>query len=287
MQILKTQILRGPNIWSIDYKNLVQIRLDVGDAVARFSQQTQDFAHRLSKVFPEAGSIEIKSPENAVLQIAMLLQKRAGMSVNFSTSKETKENGIFLLAFAYTDEKAGRFAARRAVTITEKLLLGEDYDIADDILDLQEICEYNCLGPSTQSIVNEALKRDIPWFRLGSDSTVQLGLGSQSVRVQATITGRTSALATSLAGNKKKTKEVLSHAYIPVAGGGICAGPEGLRDIIDDIGYPIVLKPLDGNHGKGVSIDINDFEAAVAALEFAKKFSHRVIVEKFVKGFDF
>jgi cyanophycin synthetase len=156
-----------------------------------------------------------------------------------------------------------------------------------DLKKMREIREEVRLGPSTGSIVDEAVARDIPWIRLGTNSLVQLGYGINQMRFQATITCKTSNIAVDLACNKEQTKKILSDASIPVAKGDICVDAEDLELTINRIGYPIVLKPLDGNHGKGASINVNSWEDALAGLEFAKKYSRRVIVEKFITGHDF
>jgi cyanophycin synthetase len=143
------------------------------------------------------------------------------------------------------------------------------------------------LGPSTGSIVDEAVARDIPWIRLGTNSLVQLGYGVNQMRFQATITCKTSNIAVDIACDKEDTKRLLDAASIPVASGSICVDEEDLEATIRKINYPIVIKPLDGNHGKGASINITNWEDAVEGLAHAKKYSRRVIVEKFISGFDF
>ncbi|WP_294821603.1 cyanophycin synthetase, partial [uncultured Flavobacterium sp.] len=160
-------------------------------------------------------------------------------------------------------------------------------DIDADIQEMRKIRERDRLGPSTGSIVEEAVARDIPWIRLGTNSLVQLGYGINQMRFQATITNKTSHIAVDIACNKEQTKRLLEAASIPVAGGGICRDEEGLDEIIGKIGYPIVLKPLDGNHGKGASINVTNLQDAKAGLEFAQKYGPKVIVEKFITGFDF
>ncbi|HEY4628238.1 MAG TPA: cyanophycin synthetase, partial [Flavobacterium sp.] len=160
-------------------------------------------------------------------------------------------------------------------------------DVDADLQKMREIRERVRLGPSTGSIVEEAVSRNIPWIRLGTNSLVQLGYGINQMRFQATITCKTSSIAVDIACNKEQTKKMLDMASIPVASGSICTDEEGLSDTIKKIGYPIVLKPLDGNHGKGASINVTNWEDAVAGLAFAQVYGKRVIVEKFITGFDF
>ena len=167
------------------------------------------------------------------------------------------------------------------------MIEGEKYDLTEDIQNMKEIREDVRLGPSTGSIVEEAVSREIPFLRLGRNSLIQLGAGVNQMRFQATITCKTSNIAVDIACNKEQTKKMLSDASIPVASGDICYDEEDLQETIDDIGYPIVIKPLDGNHGKGASINVTNWEDAVEGLHYAKKHSRRVIVEKFITGFDF
>ncbi len=143
------------------------------------------------------------------------------------------------------------------------------------------------MGPSTGSIVEEAVSRKIPWIRLGTNSLVQLGYGVNQQRFQATITGKTSSIAVDIACNKELTKRMLHDAAIPVPIGDLVVDEEDLKSVIRKIGYPIVLKPLDGNHGKGSSINVNDWDAAKIGLEHAQKYSRKVIVEKYITGYDF
>ena len=173
------------------------------------------------------------------------------------------------------------------MNIAQALVDNIAYDLQADLKKMREIREDVRLGPSTGSIVDEAVARDIPWIRLGSNSLVQLGYGVNQMRFQATITCKTSSIAVDIACNKEQTKQMLDAASIPVAKGGICVDEEDLALTIKKIGYPIVLKPLDGNHGKGVSINVNTIEEALEGMIFAQKYSRKVIVEKFVTGFDF
>lgn len=224
---------------------------------------------------------------HVIEHIALEIQTLAGMETGYGRTRETKTRGVYNVVFSYLEENVGLYAAEAAVRIAEALIKGGEYDIAADIQKMREIRERVRLGPSTGSIVEEAISRDIPWIRLGSNSLVQLGYGINQVRFQATITDKTSHIAVSIAGNKAETKRMLNAASVPVAGGDICSDEEGLTAIINDIGYPIVIKPLDGNHGKGASINVNNFEDAKAGLFFAQQYSRKVIVERFITGYDF
>jgi cyanophycin synthetase len=224
---------------------------------------------------------------HVIEHIALEIQTLAGMETGFGRTRETKTPGVYNVVFSYTEENVGMFAAESAVAIAEALIAGIPYDLEADIQKMREIRERVRLGPSTGSIVEEAVSRDIPWIRLGTNSLVQLGYGINQMRFQATITCKTSSIAVDIACNKEQTKKMLDAASIPVANGGICVDEDDLDDVIQKIGYPIVIKPLDGNHGKGASINVKTREDAVDGLAYAKKYSHRVIVEKFITGHDF
>lgn len=302
MKILSIQALRGPNIWSVRRKKLIQMRLDLEDLEALPTNKINGFRERLEAMFPTM--IEHRCSEevrggffqriergtwmgHVIEHIALETQSLAGMETGFGRTRETKTPGIYNVVFSYVEEKVGLFAAESAVLIAQALVNNEAYDLQADLKKMREIREDVRLGPSTGSIVDEAVARDIPWIRLGTNSLVQLGYGVNQMRFQATITCKTSSIAVDIACNKEQTKQMLDAASIPVAKGDICVDEEDLEITIKRIGYPIVLKPLDGNHGKGVSINVNKWEDAVAGLVFAQKYSRKVIVERFVTGFDF
>ncbi len=302
MKIDKIQALRGPNIWSIQRKKLIQMRLDLEDLEERPTNKIEGFRERIEAMFPTM--IEHRCSEgcrggffsrvergtwmgHVIEHIALEIQTLAGMETGFGRTRETKTPGIYNVVFSYTEENVGLYAAEAAVRIAEALIDGTDYNPELDIQKMREIRERVRLGPSTGSIVEEAVARDIPWIRLGTNSLVQLGYGVNQMRFQATITCKTSSIAVDIACNKEQTKKMLDAASIPVANGGICVDEEDLEAVVKKIGYPIVLKPLDGNHGKGASINVKTWEDAVDGLAYAKKYSHRVIVEKFITGYDF
>ncbi|ALM50189.1 cyanophycin synthetase [Flavobacterium psychrophilum] len=302
MKILKIQALRGPNIWSVYRKKLIQMRLDLEETEQFPTNKIDGFRERIEALLPSL--IEHRCSEghkggfferiergtwmgHVIEHIALEIQTLAGMDTGFGRTRETKTPGTYNVVFSYLEENVGLYAAEASVRIAEALMSGIDYDLDNDLQTMRKIRERDRLGPSTGSIVEEAVARDIPWIRLGSNSLVQLGYGVNQMRFQATITNKTSHIAVDIACNKEATKRMLEAASIPVAGGGICTDETELEEIIAKIGYPIVLKPLDGNHGKGASINVTNFEDAKAGLEFAQKYGRRVIVEKFITGFDF
>jgi cyanophycin synthetase len=302
MKIEKIQALRGPNIWSVQRKKLIQMRLDLEEMEEFPTDKIPGFRERIEALLPTL--IEHRCSEgcrggffsrvergtwmgHVIEHIALEIQTLAGMETGFGRTRETKTPGVYNVVFSYTEENVGIFAAESSVAIAAALIAGTEYDLEADIQKMREIRERVRLGPSTGSIVEEAVARDIPWIRLGKNSLIQLGYGVNQMRFQATITCKTSNIAVDIACNKEETKRLLDLASIPVASGGICVDNEDLEKVIEKIGYPIVLKPLDGNHGKGASINIKNLEDAKAGLIYAQTYSRRVIVEKFITGFDF
>ncbi len=302
MKIENIQVLRGPNIWSVNRKKLIQLRLNLEDMEHKPTNKVEGFLERMEKLMPTLYSHRC-SPGvpggffqrviagtwmgHVVEHIALEIQTLAGMDTGFGRTRETKTPGVYNVVFTYIEEKVGIYAAEAAVRIVEALIKGEDYNLEYDIQQMREIREDTRLGPSTGSIVDEAIARDIPWIRLNNQSLVQLGYGKNQVRFRATMTEKTSSIAVDIASNKDETKRMLQEQAIPVAKGITISSVAGVDDAIRKVGFPLVFKPLDGNHGRGISINIRTKEDAIAAYEFAAKISRRVIVEKFVTGYDF
>ncbi|WHF52122.1 cyanophycin synthetase [Chryseobacterium gotjawalense] len=302
MKIDRIQVLRGPNIWSIRRKKLIQMRLDLEEMEHLPTNKIEGFRDRLQLLMPtlithrcsegvEGGfflRVEMGTWMGHVIEhIALEIQTLSGMDTGFGRTRETKTPGIYNVVFSYLEENSGIYAAEQSVEIARCLIEARDYNLEECIRNLKEIRERERLGPSTGSIVEEAVARDIPWIRLGRNSLVQLGYGVNQTRFQATITGNTSSIAVDIACNKELTKKMLDEAAIPVPIGDLVSDEEGLEKTIQKIGYPLVIKPLDGNHGKGSSININDFETAKVGLAHAQNYSKKVIVERYITGYDF
>jgi len=301
MRILDIKVMKGPNYWSIRRHKLIQMRLDLEDMEQRPTNKIEGFRVRLEKMFPsmhghrcsvgEPGGFFQRVEEgtwmgHVIEHIALELQTLAGMMCGFGRTRETSKPGVYNVVFSYMEEKAGIFAARASVRIAEALIDGKEYDLAHDIQQLREIREDERLGPSTGCIVEEAVARGIPYIRLNRHSLVQLGYGVNQRRIRATIASTTGSIAVDIACDKEETKNLLGAAEIPVPKGRIVYSEESLKDAIDSIGYPIVTKPVDGNHGKGATTNIKDWEGACIGLAAAKKYSRGVIVERFITGLD-
>src|SRR6185503_18548331 len=226
---------------------------------------------------------------HVIEHVALEIQTLAGMDTGFGRTRtpDGEKHGIYYVVFSYMEEDAGVYAAKAAVRIVQALIDDQEYDMAPDIQAMREIREDTRMGPSTGCIVEEAAKRGIPYIRLNKQSLVQLGYGVNQKRVRATIASTTSNIAVDIACNKEETKMLLEAAEIPVPKGTVIRTEDGLLEAIEKFGYPLVIKPIDGNHGKGNTTDINSWEVAVKALAAAAEYSRYVIVEKFITGFDF
>ncbi|WP_448600394.1 cyanophycin synthetase [Thermoleptolyngbya sp.] len=307
MKILKTQTLRGPNYWSIRYPKLVVIRLDLEDLSDRPSNEIPGFYDGLVALLPSLvehycspgcrGGFLSRVREGTMMghiveHVALELQTLAGMPVGFGRTRETSTPGVYQVVVEYKNEQAGRYAARAAVRLCQSIVDTGSYpaeELEQDLNDLRELALEAALGPSTEHIVAAAEARGIPWMPLSTRSLIQLGYGEHQKRIQASLSSGTSILGVELASDKEGTKRLLAEAGVPVPRGTTIYYLDELEQAIEDVGgFPIVIKPLDGNHGRGITIDINSMaeaEEAYDAAQAASK-SHAVIVERFYRGRD-
>lgn len=294
--------MKGPNYWSIRRHKLVVMKLDIEELEDLPTNKIAGFSERLEKIFPSMYSHECSEGHaggffkrvkegtwmgHVVEHLALEIQTLAGMDCGFGRTRGTGQHGVYNVVFNYMEEKVGIYAARAAVRIADALVKGVEYDLATDIQRMREIREDDRLGPSTGSIVDEAIKRKIPWIRLNKHSLVQLGYGKNQHRIQATVASTTSSIAVEVACDKEETKNLLEAASIPVPRGRVVYDEEDLDTAVKKVGYPIVLKPVGGNHGRGATINVQTWEEAKEALANAKRVSRGVIVEKFITGYDY
>ncbi len=303
MQILEIKVLRGPNYWSVRRPRLIQMKLDLEELEQRPTHTIPGFLERLQQLIPSlhehrcsegvAGGFFSRVKEgtwmgHVIEHVALEIMTLAGMDCGFGRTRGTGEReGVYYVIFDYMEEDAGVYAARAAVRIAQALVDGVEYDLEPDIQRMREIREDTRLGPSTGCIVEEAARRGIPYIRLNKQSLVQLGYGVNQKRIRATIASTTSNIAVDIAGDKEETKLLLQAAEIPVPRGTVIRTEEGLKEAVDNFGYPLVIKPIDGNHGKGNTTNISNWNQALKAFEAAKSYSRSVIVERFITGFDF
>lgn len=307
MEILEIRALRGANYWSNHWKKLIVMKLDIGEFEQKPSDKIDGFHERLKLLMPSLYShtcsygydggflqrVEEGTYAGHIIEhIALELQTLAGMDTGFGRTRETSTPGVYNVIFSYIEEEAGRFAARAAVGLFVGLADGKPLDelnkiLAGDIQNLREIREDVRFGPSTASIIEEAESRGIPHIRLSEQSLVQLGYGIHQKTIQATVTCNTSLISTDIASDKFLSKKLLEGMGIPVPKGYKITKLEELEDAVDSVGFPVVVKPLDSNHGKGITANINSLEEAKRAFEIAKDYSRYVIVEKSLVGSDF
>jgi len=302
MKIREINAMRGPNYWSVRRHKLIVMVLDLEKMEEYPSDKISGFSERLKNMFPtmyshrcsvgEAGGFFQRVEEGTwmghiIEHIALEIQTLAGMDTGFGRTRDYGEHGVYNVVFSYMEENVGRYAAEAAVKICEALIVSEEYDLEPDIQKMRELRESSRLGPSTGSIVEEAESRGIPWIRLNQYSLCQLGYGANQKRIQATVTSETSSIGVELACDKEDTKYLLEQAEVEVPRGDIISRESSLEDACRYVGYPLVIKPIDGNHGRGITVDIQNYEDAVVAFHAAKEVSRRVIVEKYITGEDY
>jgi len=302
MRIISINAMKGPNYWSIRRHKLIVMVLDIEEMEELPSNKIDGFKDRLVAMFPTmqehrcsvgtAGGFFQRVDEGTwmghiIEHIALEIQTLAGMDVGFGRTRGHGERGVYNVVFAYMEEKAGRYAAECSVKICEALIKGEPYDLTEDIQEMREIREKERLGPSTGSIVEEAESRGIPWIRLNKYSLCQLGYGANQKRIQATVTSETSSIGVEIACDKEDTKHLLEQAEVPVPKGEIIRRERSLEASCKYVGYPLVIKPINGNHGRGITVNIKNYEDALVAFHAAKKVSSSVIIENFITGDDY
>jgi cyanophycin synthetase len=302
MKIREIRALRGPNYWSINRHKLIVMVLDIEDYEDKPTDKINGFLDRLRAMFPsmEEHRCSVGKPGgfferveegtwmgHVIEHIALEIQSLAGMEVGFGRTRDYGEKGVYNVVFAYTESEVGVFAARAAVNIALAIANNETYDLDADIQEMRELREQYRLGPSTGSIIEEAESRGIPWIRLNKHSLCQLGYGVNQKKIQATVTSQTSNIGVEIACDKEDTKFLLEQAEVPVPKGRIIKTTAGLKDAVEYVGFPLVVKPISGNHGRGITTNILNESDASIAFEAAKKVSNSVIIEKYIVGEDY
>lgn len=305
MKILQTRTLRGPNYWSIRRPKLVVVRLDLENLADRPSDTLPGFYNGLVQVLPTLeehhcspgcrGGFLSRIREGTMMghiveHVALELQVLAGMTVGFGRTRETSTPGIYQVVVEYQNEAAGRYAIRAAVRLCESVVetgAYPEHELQTDLTDLRELRNEAVLGTTTEALVREAEARNIPWMELENCDLFQLGYGKYQKRVQAALTSSSNVLGVELACDKERTKAILESMGAPVPRGQLIYTFNELESTIAGLGgYPIVIKPLDGNHGRGITIDIRSWQQAAVAYDRAKEISEGVIVERFYAGRD-
>lgn len=289
MQVSRIRALRGPNLWS--RHTAIEAIVTCSPADSGLSAQ-HPVEQQLRRIFPEVGPFDGQRPgESATLahaleKVTLGLQAQAGCPVSFSRTTPTEEPGVFQVVIQYTEEAVGRLALELAEQLCQAAIQGAGFDLEGAIAQLHELDEDVRLGPSTGAIVDAAVARGIPIRRLTDGSLVQFGWGSQQRRIQAAETDTTSAIAESIAQDKDLTKSLLHAAGVPVPMGRPAKTLDEAWAIAQEVGLPVVVKPQDGNQGKGVSVNITDRQAFDNAYATAERYG-TVMVEKFLPGHDY
>ncbi|KZT17726.1 cyanophycin synthetase [Acidovorax sp. GW101-3H11] len=289
MDVSRTRALRGPNLWS---RHMAIEAVVACSETERAVGQMAGFEARLRALFPAIGALH---PETGggdvslahVLQTAALaLQAQAGCPVTFARTTATSDVGVYQVVVEYSEEAVGRKAFEYAQQLIEAALGNGSFDANAVIAELRELDEDERLGPSTGSIVEAAVARGIPYRRLTRGSMVQFGWGSKQRRIQAAEVDSTSAVAESIGQDKDLTKRLLHAAGVPVPLGKPVESVDEAWEVALKVGLPVVVKPQDGNQGKGVTVNITDRAQLEEAYKNAADYG-TVMVERFLPGHDF
>jgi cyanophycin synthetase len=288
MEVSRVRALRGPNLWS-HHTSI--------EAIVSCSPEelclAPGFEERLRARFPEMAGLQPTGHDDAIPMarvlevVALSLQAQAGCPVTFSRTTPTVELGVFQVVVEYSEEAVGRLAMELAEQLCGAAAGDTPFDLADALAQLRDLDEDVRLGPSTGSIVQAAVARNIPFRRLTEGSLVTFGWGSRQRKIQAAEMDGTSAIAEAIAQDKDLTKRLLDGAGVPVPLGRVVTDPDDAWAAACAIGLPVVIKPKDGNQGKGVTVNITTREHLTAAFHTAAEFRDDIMVERYLPGNDF
>jgi len=300
LDIREIHILRGPNIWA-NYP-VMEAWVDLGSLKDTGSDEVPGFNERLKAWLP--GMIEHRCsvgerggffqrldrgtyPAHILEHVTLELQTMAGHPLGFGKARETCVEGLYKVIVRFDDEVVVQECLRAARELLLAAYTGGTFDVAAEVKRLQDVVDRNALGPSTKAIVDAAKERGIPWRRLQEGrSLIQLGQGAKQRRIWTAETDRTGAIAEYIAQDKGLTRTFLKQAGVPVPEGQTIGSAEEAWEAAQDIGLPVVVKPTDANHGRGVFIDLTTQEQVADAYQQALNEGSGVMVEKFIPGVD-
>ncbi|MDP9299296.1 MAG: cyanophycin synthetase, partial [Actinomycetota bacterium] len=303
LAILHAQVYRGPNYYS--YEPAIKLLVDLGSLEYWPSNTIDGFTDTLLAILPGVGEhscsrghaggfrerlLEGTWAGHVAEHIAIELQRESGAQVYRGKTRGSGALGRYNVIYGYWEEQVGLAAGRIAVRLVDHLVAPDPgFDLARELDGLIRLAEQRAFGPSTQAILDEAASRDIPFIRLNEESLVQLGQGKYQQRIRATMTSMTSALAVDIAQDKKLTSQLLASAGLPVPRSEVVRTADEAVAAARRIGYPVVTKPIDGNHGRGVGLSIRSDRAVRTGFNRASKQSRggEVVVEKMVEGSDY
>jgi cyanophycin synthetase len=303
LKIVETQVFRGPNYWS--YEPCIRLLVDLGSLEEWPSNTLPGFTEGLLEMLPGVGEHSCSLGRRGGFRerleegtwvghiaehVALELQRESGAHVFRGKTRSADRPGQYNVIYGYWEERVGVEAGRIAVRLINHLVEPDlELNFLAELEWLILLAERRAFGPSTQALIDEAATRDIPWIRLNEASLVQLGWGMYQQRIRATMTSKTSSLAVDIAGDKDMTRRLLSSAGLPVPRGEVVRTEDNAVAAARRIGLPVVTKPVDGNHGRGVSLDLHTEDDVRAGFTRALKESRRgeVVVESYVTGNDY
>ena len=311
MRVRDTRVYLGPNLYA-NFR-VIRMTVDLGPLEQWPSAKIPGFVDGLVEALPslaehgcsygEPGGFIRRLREDGgtwmghILEhVALELQNMAGVEVTFGKTRGAGEEGVYHVVYEYQQAEVGREAGALALALLRSLIPAElwlgddgsadDFDFAEELEHLIRRAQRKAFGPSTASLVKAAVERGVPWLRLNEYSLVQFGHGMHQRRIQATITSETRHIGVSIASDKEETRTILHDLGLPVPEQHLIYGETRAVRAARRIGYPVVVKPLDANHGRGVSIGLTDDESVKVAFNQARKHSRGVLVESYLKGFD-
>jgi cyanophycin synthetase len=303
LRVLDTRVYRGPNYWS--YDPAIKLVVDLGVLEHYPSNTLPGFVDALLDMLPgiaehscgtgKVGGFAGRLREGTWVghiaeHIALQLQREAGTEVGRGKTRGTGEPGRYHVVYSYGEESVGLAAGRLAVRLVNHLVEPEPgFDFGAELEALILLAERAAFGPSTQAILDEAALRDIPSIRLNEQSLVQLGHGVHQKRIRATMTSQTASLGVDIASDKKLTNRLLAATGVPVPRSDVVRSEDAAVAAAKRIGYPVAVKPLDGNHGRGVILNVGDDGSVGAAYRMARAESRNggVVVESYLTGNDY
>lgn len=299
LKICELKAFKGRNVYS--HQRVVFMRLDLGAFADIPTKDISDFNERIITLLPglsdhhcsyeQAGGFLKRLKEGTYLahvveHTALELLNRLGHPVGFGSARQFKDS-IYTVVFAYVEERVSLEAAKQGVALVNALMEGAEFDIAAVIKRLRQIGDKDGLGPSTQAIVDAAAERGIPVTRLGDGGIIQLGYGRYHRKLSCTLSDLTPCISVDISCDKPITKDLLAQSGIQVPHGQVCHSLEETIEAAEDIGYPVVVKPVNGNQGKGVSLNLCSKEEVARAYAIALKVHERVLVEASIPGQDY
>jgi cyanophycin synthetase len=297
IKLLRVNYLRGPNIWT--YRPVLEVWLDLGELEDFPSNMLPGFTDRLVSLLPalvehhcgvgERGGFIERLDEGTwaghILEhVVIELLNLSGMATGFGQTRSTSQHGVYRMVFRARDEQVARTALKAGHALLMAAINEEPFDVQAAVEQVRENIDEHYLGPSTAAIVGGATDRRIPHIRLNEGNLVQLGYGAAQRRIWTAESDLTSAIAEGISKDKDLTKSLLKSCGVPVPEGEVVTTLEAAWDAAQDIGLPVVVKPTDGNHGRGVSLDLSTREDVEAAFKLARQHGSDVLVERYVRG---